>query len=232
LDNLVEVKFANLGRQPYQEIWDFQESCLQKIVGQKIASRTDPAIKPDLFLFFVEHPSVFTLGKSGKESHLLIPEHELHQKGIQFYKINRGGDITFHGPGQLVGYPIWDLDQIYTDIHRYLREIEEVIILTLAEFGITNGSRKEGLTGVWVNEEKICAIGVRASRWVTMHGFALNVNTDLSNFDLIVPCGITNKGVTSMMKILGNEVNMEAVQSALLRNFEKIFPIKFRPYEV
>lgn len=229
---MVPVLFSDLGRKPYQEIWEFQEACLQKIVAQKIAARTDPDIHPDLFLFFVEHEPVFTLGKSGNETNLLASQQELLEKGIDYFKINRGGDITFHGPGQIVGYPIWDLDQIYTDIHRYLREIEQVVIQTIADFGIKNGSRKDGLTGVWVGEEKICAIGVRTSRWVTMHGFALNVNTDLENFNLIVPCGIQDKTVTSMKKILGSHIEMDQVKSSLKRNFEKIFPIKLKDYEV
>jgi len=158
--------------------------------------------------------------------HLLISEENLQKAGIQYYKSNRGGDITFHGPGQIVGYPILDLDQIYTDIHRYLRELEQVVIETLAFFGINNAGRKEGLTGVWIGEEKICAIGVRASRWVTMHGFALNVNTDLGYFDMIVPCGITDKAVTSMKKILGMEVEMESVKEQIRINFEKIFKVR------
>ncbi|HRH34170.1 MAG TPA: lipoyl(octanoyl) transferase LipB, partial [Catalimonadaceae bacterium] len=183
------------------------------------------------FFFFVEHSPVFTLGKSGFPENLLVSESELEERKVEFFKSNRGGDITFHGPGQLVGYPILDLDQFYTDIHRYLREIEEVIIKTIAEFGIQNGGRKEGLTGVWVGEEKICAIGVRASRWVTMHGFALNVNTNLQYFDWIVPCGIQDKGVTSMEKILGKSIDMEEVKTVLKVNFEKIFKAKLIPYE-
>ena len=229
---MVPVKFADLGRRPYQEIWDFQEAFLQKVISQKIASRTDPAIHPDLFLFFVEHDPVFTLGKSGKEDHLLIDQMELRLQGVDYHKINRGGDITFHGPGQIVGYPIWDLDQIYTDIHRYLREIEEVVILTLRNFGILDAGRKNGFTGVWVGEEKICAIGVRTSKWVTMHGFALNVNTDLNYFNLIVPCGIQDKSVTSMEKILGHILNPDDVKASLKQNFEKVFPIMLQAYEV
>jgi lipoyl(octanoyl) transferase len=229
---VVPVKFADLGRRPYQEIWDFQEACLQNVISQKIESRTDPDIHPGLFLFFVEHEPVFTIGKSGKEDHLLIDRAELRFRGVDYHKINRGGDITFHGPGQIVGYPIWDLDQIYTDIHRYLREIEEVIILTLNDFGISEAGRHSGLTGVWVGEEKICAIGVRTSRWVTMHGFALNVNTDLNYFKLIVPCGIQDKSVTSMEKILGHSISTEDVKASLKQNFEKVFPIRLEPYEV
>jgi lipoyl(octanoyl) transferase len=229
---VVPVQFADLGRRPYQEVWDFQEKCLQKVINQKVQARTDPEIVPEMFLFFVEHDPVFTLGKSGNESHLLASQNDLQKDGIDFFKINRGGDITFHGHGQIVGYPIWDLDQIYTDIHRFLRELEEVVILTIADFGISNGSRKEGLTGVWVGEEKICAMGIRASRWVTMHGFALNVNTDLDFFNLIVPCGIQDKEVTSMRKILGAEIDESAVKLSLKHNFEKVFSIKLQDYEV
>ena len=228
---MLEVQWKDLGVQSYQQAWDFQEAHLQKVVAQKIAKRTDEQIQPEHFLFFVEHPPVFTLGKSGSAAHLLASAEKLESEGVSFYKSNRGGDITFHGPGQLVGYPILDLDQFYTDIHRYLREIEEVVIQTLADFGILNAGRKEGLTGVWIGEEKICALGVRASRWVTMHGFALNVNTDLSYFDWIVPCGISDKAVTSMQKILGHSVDFERVQSALRTNFERIFKARLIPYE-
>jgi lipoyl(octanoyl) transferase len=226
-----EVQFLDLGKRSYKEVWDFQEARLQSVVNQKIAKRTNSDLVPENYFFFVEHPPVFTLGKSGFSENLLVSEPELEERGVEFFKSNRGGDITFHGPGQLVGYPILDLDQFYTDIHRYLREIEEVIIQTIAGFGIPNGGRKEGLTGVWVGEEKICAIGVRASRWVTMHGFALNVNTDLQYFDWIVPCGIQDKGVTSMEKILGRPINMEEVKTVLRVNFEQIFKAKLIPYE-
>lgn len=226
-----EVQFSDLGKRLYKEVWDFQESKLQTVVNQKIAKRTNPNLVPDNYFFFVEHPPVFTLGKSGSPDNLLVSEPELEAKSVEFFKSNRGGDITFHGPGQIVGYPILDLDQFYTDIHRYLREIEEVIIQTISEFGIPDGGRKDGLTGVWVGEEKICAIGVRASRWVTMHGFALNVNTDLQYFNWIVPCGIQDKAVTSMRKILGYEVDDKVVKTVLKRNFEKIFKAKLIPYE-
>jgi len=228
---MVQVHWSDLGTQPYQQTWNFQEDLLQQVVSQKIAKRTQPDIEPGNFFFFVEHPPVFTLGKSGHPEHLLASAEKLAEGGVQFFKSNRGGDITFHGPGQIVGYPILDLDQFYTDIHRYLREIEEVIIQTLAAFGIHNGSRKEGLTGVWVGEEKICAIGVRASRWVTMHGFALNVNTDLQYFNWIVPCGITDKAVTSMEKILGQPIDLELVKQAIRHNFEQIFKARLVAYE-
>jgi lipoyl(octanoyl) transferase len=222
------VKWKDLGLLDYKKVWDIQEDHLQRIVSQKISARTNPDIIPEHFLFFTEHPPVFTLGKSGLEKHLLNTQEELETAGIQYYKSNRGGDITFHGPGQIVGYPILDLDQIYTDIHRYLREVEQTIIETLSFFGIMNAGRKEGLTGVWVGEEKICAIGVRASRWVTMHGFALNVNTDLGYFDRIVPCGISDKAVTSMEKILGKEIEMEVVKATIRTCFENIFQVKLQ----
>jgi lipoyl(octanoyl) transferase len=183
------------------------------------------------FLLFVEHPPVYTLGKSGKIEHVLINEAERKERGIEFYQTNRGGDITFHGPDQVVGYPILDLEKFYTDIGRYLRELEEVIILTLEEYGIVAG-RSSGETGVWIDalnpgkERKICAMGVRCSRWITMHGFALNVNTDLAYFNHIIPCGIANKKVTSIKEELGREVSMEEVKEKLKRNFEKVFNVK------
>jgi lipoyl(octanoyl) transferase len=182
------------------------------------------------YLLFVEHPPVYTLGKSGKLEHVLINEEERKEKGIDFYQTNRGGDITFHGPDQVVGYPILDLEKFYTDIGRYLRELEEVIILTLAEYGIVAG-RSSGETGVWIDalspgkERKICAMGVRCSRWITMHGFALNVNTDLGYFNHIIPCGIQNKKVTSVKEELGKEVSMEDIKEKLKRNFEKVFDV-------
>ena len=179
-------------------------------------------------LLFVEHPPVYTLGKSGHAENILISEQEMNAKDIQFYKTNRGGDITFHGPGQIVGYPILDLEKFYTDIGRYMRGLEEVIILTLAEYGIESG-RSTGETGVWLDagvagkERKICAMGVRCSRWVTMHGFALNVNTDLSYFDFIIPCGIQNKKVTSMEMEAGRKILMEEAKGKVKKNFEKVF---------
>ncbi len=183
------------------------------------------------YLLFVEHPPVYTLGKSGKMEHVLINEQQLEQNGIEFYHTNRGGDITFHGPQQIVGYPILDLEKFYTDIGRYLRELEEVIILTLAEYGIAGG-RSQGETGVWIDsalkgkERKICAMGVRCSRWITMHGFALNVNTDLNYFNHIIPCGIQNKKVTSIKEELGREVDMQEVKERLKLNFERVFDVK------
>lgn len=221
-----------MGLQAYADMWAYQEQHLQKIIDQKIAIRQQPELaQPDHYFFFVEHHPVFTLGKSGSYDHLLLPENELSAKGYSFFRTNRGGDITYHGPGQIVGYPILDLDQIYTDIHRYLRDLEETIIRTLADFGISNASRKSGLTGVWVGEEKVCAMGVRTSRWVTMHGFALNVNNDLSPFQFIVPCGISDKGVTSMSQIVGHNLDLDAVKSRIRVNFEEIFQVKWVSYE-
>jgi lipoyl(octanoyl) transferase len=180
------------------------------------------------YLLLVEHPPVYTLGKSGHIENMLINDEEMKLNGIEFFKINRGGDITFHGPGQIVGYPILDLEKFYTDIGRYLRELEEVIILTLAEYGI-KGERSKGETGVWIEpgiagkERKICAMGVRCSRWITMHGFAFNINTDLSYFNNIIPCGIQDKQVTSLEKELGRKINMEEVKEIMKKNFEKVF---------
>ena len=182
------------------------------------------------YLLFVEHPPVYTLGKSGKMEHVLINEQQLEEKGIEFFQTNRGGDITFHGPDQIVGYPIIDLEKFYTDIGRYLRELEEVIILTLKEYGIDAG-RSAGETGVWIEpgnkgkERKICAMGVRCSRWITMHGFALNVNTDLSYFNNIVPCGIKNKQVTSIEKELGRTIDVATIKDTLQRHFEQVFEV-------
>lgn len=202
---------------PYREAWDLQASFQRKLIEEKLQVRNGAVIdepSPDLLLF-AEHPHVFTLGKSGDASHLL-------QASAEFVKIDRGGDITYHGPGQVVGYPILDLDRHYTDIHRYLRELEEVIIRVCAEYGITAG-REAKLTGVWVDGAKICAMGIKCSRWVTMHGFALNVNTDLGYFGHIVPCGITDKPVTSLHALLGREVDPEEVKARILRHFSEVF---------
>lgn len=226
------LNFSDLGLQAYAQVWEFQESILKNTIEAKLDARANPFVVPPHHLLFVEHsPPVFTIGKSGDAAHLLASESFLKEKGIEFFQTNRGGDITFHGPGQIVGYPILDLDQVYTDIHRYLRELEEVIILTLRDFGISGAGRKEGLTGVWVGDEKVCAMGVRSSRWVTMHGFALNVNTDLRYFDLIVPCGIRGKAVGSMSKLLGKELTMEDVKQSLLRNFCRVFPFRIISHE-
>lgn len=228
------VLFEDLGVMDYKAAWDYQEALLQQNLAVK-REAVDNAVPHPLptknHLLFVEHPPVYTLGKSGKMENVLIGDEERTAKGIEFYHTNRGGDITFHGPGQIVGYPILDLEKFYTDIGRYLRELEEVIIRTLAAYGI-QGSRSEGETGVWIDadikgrERKICAMGVRCSRWITMHGFALNVNTDLAYFNHIVPCGIQNKKVASMKKELGTEVNVDEVKERLKENFAKVFDIE------
>ncbi len=223
------VYFQDLGLKDYKETWDYQELLFQKTVNLKIRNRREETKEetPNHFLF-VEHPHVFTLGKSGDINNLLVDEMRLKEKGAKFYKINRGGDITYHGPGQIVGYPILDLDNFFTDIHKYLRFLEEMVILTLAEYGL-KAERSKGETGVWLDvgtpfARKICALGVRASRWVTMHGFALNVNTDLGYFDLMVPCGIKDKAVTSLNVELGKGVvDMEEVKQKLLKHFETLF---------
>jgi len=225
-----EVSFEDLGFRDYKAVWDYQEQRFQEILDIKIQNRrqgkTDPT--PNYFLF-VEHPHVYTLGKSGDEGNLLVSGQQLTEKGAQFYRINRGGDITYHGPGQVVGYPILDLDNFFTDIHKYLRLLEEMIILTLSEYGL-QGERSEGETGVWLEvgtprARKICAMGVRASRWVTMHGFALNVNTDLSYFDLMIPCGIRGKGVTSLSRELGRHIPMGEVKEKLKAHFFTLFEV-------
>lgn len=224
-----EVLLKELGHRDYKVTWDYQEELFQEIVDLKIKNRREGTdfSTPNHFLF-VEHPHVFTLGKSGDMSNLLVDEAALQAKGATFYKINRGGDITYHGPGQVVGYPILDLDNFFTDIHKYLRLLEEMVILTLAEYGL-KGERSDGETGVWLDvgtpfARKICAMGVRASRWVTMHGFALNVNTDLGYFDMMIPCGIKDKAVTSLNVELGQKtVDMEEVKQKLLRHFSVLF---------
>ena len=223
------VNFEDLGIVDYKEAWDYQEELLNGIVGIKIKNRREGSNElTKNYLIFVEHPHVYTLGKSGDISNLLIDESELTNRDAKFYKINRGGDITYHGPGQIVGYPILDLDNFFTDIHKYLRFLEEIIILTLKEYGL-NASRNEGKTGVWLNcdtpfPKKICAMGVRASRWVTMHGFALNVNVDLKYFDNIIPCGIENNSVTSLNIELGVEkIDIEEVKNKILKNFKILF---------
>ncbi|MBA4747029.1 MAG: lipoyl(octanoyl) transferase LipB [Muricauda sp.] len=224
-----KVALQDLGCKDYKETWDYQETLFKDIVDTKVRNRREDAglETPNHFLF-VEHPHVYTLGKSGDINNLLVDEKVLKAKGATFYKINRGGDITYHGPGQVVGYPILDLDNFFTDIHKYLRFLEEMVILTLAEYGL-KGQRSEGETGVWLDvgtpfARKICAMGVRASRWVTMHGFALNINTDLGYFDMMIPCGIKDKAVTSLNVELGQkEVDMEEVKVKLLKHFTALF---------
>lgn len=221
----------DLGLRDYKQTWDLQEEVQQRIVAQKTANRslTEAQQKEtENFLFFVEHPHVYTLGKSGDENNLLVNEAFLKSINATYYKINRGGDITYHGPGQLVVYPILDLENFYTDIHKYLRMLEETVILTLAEYGIWAG-RSEKETGVWLDAgvpakaRKICAIGVHCSRWVTKHGIGFNVNTDLAYFNHIVPCGIIDKQVTSMKKELGREVDMNEVKQKFKKHFADLF---------
>ena len=255
--------FTDLGVMDYKQAWEYQDVLMKKNLAVKAIHRqkslisqtgqesqigqiahnseeplpvyeiVNPTSQTTCHLLFVEHPPVYTLGKSGKMEHVLLTEEQREERGIEFYRTNRGGDITFHGPGQIVGYPILDLEKFYTDIGRYLRELEEVIILTLFDFGITAG-RSAGETGVWIDaavkgrERKICAMGVRCSRWITMHGFALNANTNLAYFDGIIPCGIQNKKVTSMKEELGQEVDREAVKKSLKKNFEKVFGVELK----
>jgi lipoyl(octanoyl) transferase len=230
------VHFEDLGNMGYKQAWDYQDFLMQANLKFKAAAySSDTSIAPSALptkhhLLLVEHPPVYTLGKSGKIEHVLINEQEREAKGIQFFHTNRGGDITFHGPQQIVGYPILDLEKFYTDIGRYLRELEEVIILTLQDYGIVAG-RSSGETGVWIDghikgkERKICAMGVRCSRWITMHGFALNVNTDLDYFNHIIPCGIQHKKVTSIKEELGKEVDIEEVKQRIKKHFETVFRV-------
>lgn len=231
------VFFQDLGNIRYQDAWDYQEKLLKQGSDQKLFNRKNPdaAIPPVNHLLFVEHPHVYTLGKSGSLDNLLLNESEMKERGIEFYKINRGGDITYHGPGQLVGYPILDLEQFKPDLHLYLRNIEEATILTLAEYGIEAG-RVDGLTGVWIDGEsedprKILAIGVRCSRWITMHGFAFNVNSDLDLFGHIIPCGIDDKGVTSLAAELGRPVDMDEVKGKMKQQLAGLFGFDLLPFE-
>lgn len=231
-----KVIFEDLGLTDYKEAWDYQTVYFEEAVNLKIKNRKlDESVEKEVtknHLIFCEHPHVYTLGKSGSESNLLIGEAILKQKGATYYKINRGGDITYHGPGQLVGYPIFDLDHFFSDIHKYLRFLEESVILTLKEYGLETG-RSEGETGVWLDvglptARKICALGVKSSRWVTMHGFALNVNTDLTYFDNIVPCGIVDKTVTSLEKELGRKIDLEEIKDKLKNHLANIFEFTYK----
>jgi len=229
-----KIEWTDWGMVPYGEAFERQHVLFDKIKNIKIRNRREGTAEttPNYFIF-TGHPHVYTLGKSGKIEHLLLPEKLMEEKGISFYRTDRGGDITYHGPGQIVGYPIIDLDNFGIDIIQYIRMLEEVIIRVLAHYGI-KGERSEGETGVWLDAgkpgaRKICAIGVRTSRWVTMHGFALNVNTDLSLFDYIIPCGIRGKGVTSMEKELGRPVNMEEVKARIRDEFARVFGAEFIP---
>ena len=227
------VQLQDLGFRDYKTAWDYQEVIFKEIVDLKVRNRREETnLETPNYFLFVEHPHVFTLGKSGDLSNMLLNEKQLEAKGATFYKINRGGDITYHGPGQIVGYPILDLENFFTDIHKYLRFLEEVIILTLQDYGLQS-SRSEGETGVWLDlgtpfARKICAMGVRASRWVTMHGFAFNVNVDLGYFDNIIPCGIRGKAVTSLNLELGvDKVNENEVKKKITKHFMDLFECTF-----
>jgi lipoyl(octanoyl) transferase len=227
-----KLDILNLGVKDFKDTWDYQEKLFKEILSIKISNRRNNlSDETPNYLIFVEHPHVYTLGKSGDFSNLLLSEKALEEKGATFYKINRGGDITYHGPGQLVGYPILDLDNFFTDIHKYLRYLEEAIILTLKEYGLSC-ERSPGETGVWLDvgtpfARKICAMGVRASRWVTMHGFALNVNADLGYFDHIIPCGIEGKGVTSMEAELGCKTPLKEVETKIKNHLKNLFAFEF-----
>ena len=233
-----KVLFKDLGKLEYQAAWDYQEELLAKNVAVKSAKWNNETAETLVaeddtthHLLFVEHPPVYTLGKSGKIEHVLISDEEREKNQLGFFRINRGGDITFHGPGQIVGYPILDLEKFFTDIGRYMRNLEEVVIRTLSDYGL-KGDRSAGETGVWLDpgvkgkERKICAIGIRCSRWITMHGFAFNVNTNLDYFNNIVPCGIPDKQVTSLQKELGRELPMEEVKEKVKKYFEDVFDAK------
>jgi lipoyl(octanoyl) transferase len=225
-----KVHCTDLGVISYKQAWDMQAELFQQVIDAKLRLRENPESNlPEHHLLFCEHPHVYTLGKSGKPQHLLLDEKGLEIHQAEFFPVNRGGDITYHGPGQLVMYPIFDLDQIYTDIHRFLRDLEEAVILTLADWGISAG-RYPGYTGVWLDSDqpkarKICAMGIKCSRWVTMHGIGFNVNTDLGYFGHIVPCGIDDKAVTSMQNELGHAVELSAVRSRLLHHLTNIFEL-------
>jgi lipoyl(octanoyl) transferase len=230
------VSFRDLGLAPYKETWDFQEELFERNVQRKLQNRLEGKVDgegTEDVLLFVEHPHVYTLGKSGDAFHLLVSEEKLKEIGATYYPINRGGDITYHGPGQIVGYPLLDLEHFFTDIHKYMRYLEEAIIRTIAHYGIVGG-RIDGLTGVWLDIDdpkkarKIAALGVKCSRWLTMHGFAFNVNTDLNYFNHIVPCGITDKKVTSLSNELGHEMDMVEVKRILLQELADVFQFEIQ----
>lgn len=226
------VEFRDLGVKDYKETWDLQESIFQSVIDQKIRIRNGESTdSTQNYLLFVEHPHVYTLGKSGDRNNLLLDQDSLHEKDATYYEINRGGDITYHGPGQLVAYPIFDLDHFFSDIHKYLRYLEEAVINVLAHYGI-KGERFDGFTGVWIDSDKptarkICAMGVKSSRWVTMHGIGFNINSDLSYFSNIVPCGIEDKAVTSMERELGRKVDMDEVKSILKEKLAEQFGYEY-----
>ncbi len=235
-ENMIQVQYEHLGTKAYGESWDYQESLMKKALDIKAARHKDPQSSLaqqaiEHYLLLVRHPHVYTLGKSGDYAHLLLSEQKLKEINAVFFPTNRGGDITYHGPGQMVAYPILDLEQFFTDLGRYMRTLEEIIIQTIGAFGI-QGERLEGSTGVWLDvsnpskARKICAMGVKCSRWVTLHGLALNINTDLSYFGHIVPCGIVDKGVTSMQKELGYEVDEAAVEKVFLEKFAAAFQVE------
>ena len=233
-----KVELQDLGYKDYKQTWDYQEKLFKGILDTKIKNRREELnLETKNYFLFVEHPHVYTLGKSGDMSNLLVDEKQLAEKDATFYKVNRGGDITYHGPGQIVGYPILDLDNFFTDIHKYLRFLEEMIILTLDEYGL-KAERSPGETGVWLDvgtpfARKICAMGVRASRWVTMHGFALNVNANLGYFDLMIPCGIRGKAVTSLNVELGQaKVDEAEVKAKLLKHFSQLFEAEIQTVAV
>ncbi|NGP87341.1 lipoyl(octanoyl) transferase LipB [Fodinibius halophilus] len=226
------VEFYDLGPAPYKPVWDLQTAIQQRLVDEKLKRRKKqklykPGEESNDVLLFVEHPHVYTLGKSGDKANMLKGMAELADIDAEFIEIDRGGDITYHGPGQIVGYPIFDMDRHFTDIHKYLRYLEEIIIRTCAEYDIEAG-RIEGLTGVWVGDQKICAMGIRCSRWVTMHGFAFNVNADLDYFNHIVPCGISDKEVTSLQELLGRKIDEEEVKEHLKKHFGEVFDIDIK----
>ena len=229
---MTTVKYENLGLIDYKEAWDYQEKIFRNTVDQKIKIRNGETTESTKnFILFCEHPHVFTLGKSGDKENLLLDEAALKQNDATFYAINRGGDITYHGPGQLVVYPIFDLDHFFSDIHKYLRFLEEAVILTLKEYGIETG-RVEGMTGVWIDGDlptarKICAIGVKSSRWVTMHGIGFNINSDLSYFSHIIPCGIQDKAVTSMQQELGRKLDLQEVSNVLKGKLAELFEYSY-----
>jgi lipoyl(octanoyl) transferase len=234
---LKEIILQDLGIKGYKASWEFQEELFEQIIKIKRKNRNDNlSIQTPNYFLFVEHPHVYTLGKSGNFNNLLLTEKQLKEKGISFHKVDRGGDITYHGYGQIVGYPILDLENFFADIHKYLRFLEETMILVLADYGL-KGERSDGETGVWLDvgtpfARKICALGVRSSRWVTMHGFALNVNTNLGYFDHIIPCGIRGKAVTSLEVELGRKLNIEDVKQKILKHFAILFGAHFVKKEI